>query len=51
MVEGILQGIRVVDMATFIFGPASTTVMSDFGASVIKVESPGLGDPGTYCCS
>jgi len=48
MKDGILTGIRVIDMATYIFGPASTTVMSDFGAQVIKVESPGIGDPYRY---
>jgi formyl-CoA transferase len=45
MSEQVLGGIRVIDMATYIFGPASTTVMSDYGADVIKVESPGIGDP------
>ncbi len=48
MSGGILSGIRVIDMATYIFGPASTTVMSDFGAEVIKVEGPGIGDPYRY---
>ncbi len=48
MSDGILSGIRVIDMATYIFGPASTTVMSDFGAEVIKVEGPGIGDPYRY---
>ena len=48
MSQGILSGIRVIDMATFIFGPASTTVMSDFGAEVLKIEGPGIGDPYRY---
>ena len=48
MAQGILSGIQVIDMATYIFGPASTTVMSDFGAEVIKIESPGIGDPYRY---
>ena len=48
MEHGILSGLRVIDMATYIFGPASTTVMSDFGAEVIKIESPGIGDPYRY---
>jgi crotonobetainyl-CoA:carnitine CoA-transferase CaiB-like acyl-CoA transferase len=34
-----------VDLASFIAGPAATTVLSDFGADVIKVEPPGTGDP------
>ena len=43
--DSIFAGLKVVDMASFIAGPAATTVLSDFGANVIKVESPGIGDP------
>jgi crotonobetainyl-CoA:carnitine CoA-transferase CaiB-like acyl-CoA transferase len=41
----MLEGIKVLDCASFIAGPASTTIMADFGAEVIKIESPGRGDP------
>jgi crotonobetainyl-CoA:carnitine CoA-transferase CaiB-like acyl-CoA transferase len=41
----VLEGIRVLDVGSFIAGPAAATVMSDFGAEVIKVEPPGAGDP------
>jgi len=34
----------VLDVASFIAGPAAATVLSDFGADVIKVEPPGAGD-------
>lgn len=44
----ILAGIKVLDVGTFVFGPAAATVMSDFGADVIKVEPPGFGDPYRY---
>ena len=44
----ILDGIKVLDVGTFVFGPAATTVMSDFGADVIKVENPASGDPYRY---
>lgn len=37
----ILQGIKVIDAATYIAGPCAATVMGDFGADVIKVEPPG----------
>ena len=43
--ESIFSGLRVVDLASFIAGPGATTVLSDFGADVIKVEPPGIGDP------
>ena len=44
MNEGILSGLKVIDAASFIAGPASTTIMADFGAEVIKIEPP-TGDP------
>src|SRR5713226_5275634 len=42
--RGLLSGIRVIDCGTYVAGPASATVMSDFGAEVIKIERPGGGD-------
>jgi len=42
---GLLDGIRVVEIATFVFMPGAGTVLSDFGADVIHVEPPGVGDP------
>ena len=46
--DSIFSGLKVVDLASFIAGPAATTVLSDFGANVIKVEPPGIGDPYRY---
>jgi crotonobetainyl-CoA:carnitine CoA-transferase CaiB-like acyl-CoA transferase len=43
--ENIFSGLKVVDLASFIAGPGAATVLSDFGAEVIKVEPPGSGDP------
>ncbi|MGH6752828.1 MAG: CaiB/BaiF CoA transferase family protein, partial [Bradyrhizobium sp.] len=37
--------LKVLDCASFIAAPAAATVLSDFGADVIKIEPPGTGDP------
>lgn len=44
MQNGILSGLRVIDCGTYVAGPASTTIMSDFGAEVVKIERPHGGD-------
>src|SRR3981189_580866 len=38
--DQIFSGLKVVDLASFIAGPAAATILSDFGADVIKVEPP-----------
>jgi crotonobetainyl-CoA:carnitine CoA-transferase CaiB-like acyl-CoA transferase len=45
MANGIFDGLKVLDCASFIAAPAAATVLSDFGADVIKIEPPGAGDP------
>jgi crotonobetainyl-CoA:carnitine CoA-transferase CaiB-like acyl-CoA transferase len=45
MEDGIFEGLKVLDCASFIAAPAAATVLSDFGAKVIKIEPPGSGDP------
>jgi formyl-CoA transferase len=45
MDNGIFEGLKVLDCASFIAAPAAATVLSDFGADVIKIEPPGSGDP------
>ena len=40
-----LEGVRVLDIATFIAAPFCATLLAEFGAEVIKVELPGVGDP------
>lgn len=39
----LLEGLRVVEMATWVAGPSAAAVLADWGAEVIKVESP-IGD-------
>lgn len=40
-----LQGIKVIEMGTLIAGPFAARLMAEFGAEVIKIESPKNGDP------
>src|SRR3546814_9825939 len=42
---GPLHGVRVLEMGSFIAGPFAGQLLGDYGADVIKVESPGDGDP------
>ena len=43
--DNIFSGLKVVDLASFIAGPGAATILSDFGAEVVKIEPPGIGDP------
>ena len=45
MPESLFTGLKVIDCASWIAGPAAATILSDFGADVIKIEPPGMGDP------
>jgi formyl-CoA transferase len=42
---GPLSGIRVLELGNFIAGPFAGQLLGDYGAEVIKVEAPGVGDP------
>ena len=40
-----LSGLKVVEMGTLIAGPYCARLLAEFGAEVVKVETPGEGDP------
>jgi crotonobetainyl-CoA:carnitine CoA-transferase CaiB-like acyl-CoA transferase len=45
MKQDILEGIRVVEVASWSFVPSSGATLADWGADVIKIEHPVTGDP------
>ena len=39
-----LDGVRILDIATFVAAPFAAACLAEFGADVIKIEKPGIGD-------
>jgi crotonobetainyl-CoA:carnitine CoA-transferase CaiB-like acyl-CoA transferase len=44
-VSAVFSGVRVVELAQFVFVPAGGAMLADHGAEVIHIESVGSGDP------
>ena len=42
---GPMDGVRILDIATFIAAPHAATILGEFGAEIIKIEHPNAGDP------
>jgi formyl-CoA transferase len=42
---GALDGLKVLELGQLIAGPFAAKTLADFGAEVIKIETPGTGDP------
>ena len=45
----VMEGIRVLEVAQFVFVPAAGAVLAEWGADVIKVEHPVRGDAQEAC--
>lgn len=43
--EGAFEGVRVLEMAQWVFVPVAGSVLADWGADVIRIENPTSGDP------
>ncbi len=42
---GVLEGVRVIEFASYITGPYAGQLLADLGAEVVKIEEPRRGDP------
>ena len=42
---GPLSGVTVVELGVWVAGPAAGGILADWGADVVKIEPPGVGDP------
>ena len=42
---GPMDGVKVVELGVWVAGPAAGGILADWGADVVKLEPPGLGDP------
>lgn len=42
--EALFSHLRVVEVGSFVAGPAAATILGDLGADVVKIEQPGQGD-------
>ena len=43
--SGPMEGVRVIEMGVWVAGPAAGGILADWGADVVKIEPPRLGDP------
>jgi crotonobetainyl-CoA:carnitine CoA-transferase CaiB-like acyl-CoA transferase len=42
--SGPLRGLKIVDISTVVAGPFAASLLGDYGAEIVKVEMPGIGD-------
>ncbi|MCI0841898.1 MAG: CoA transferase, partial [Chloroflexi bacterium] len=42
---GMLDGIKVLEVANWVAAPSACAMLADLGADVVKIEHPDTGDP------
>lgn len=48
---GPMEGVRVIELGVWVAGPAAGGILADWGADVVKIEPPGIGDPSRLFAS
>jgi crotonobetainyl-CoA:carnitine CoA-transferase CaiB-like acyl-CoA transferase len=43
--DGVFSGVRIIELAQYVFVPGASVLLADQGAEVIKIETVGTGDP------
>jgi crotonobetainyl-CoA:carnitine CoA-transferase CaiB-like acyl-CoA transferase len=43
--DGIFSGVRIIELAQYVYVPGGSVLLADQGAEVIKIETTGTGDP------
>ena len=44
--SAVMDGVKVLEVAIYAFVPSGVAILADWGADVLKVEHPAMGDPG-----
>ena len=44
--SGPMDGVKVIELGVWIAAPSTGAILADWGAEVLKIEPPGIGDPG-----
>jgi crotonobetainyl-CoA:carnitine CoA-transferase CaiB-like acyl-CoA transferase len=47
-VNGVLAGLRILDLTRLLPGPLAARHLAEWGAEVIKIDEPGAGDPARH---
>ncbi len=46
--DGCMEGVRIIELGHFVAVPGASAILADWGAEVIKVEAPDIGDESRW---